>query len=281
LVSTMATTQKGKKAPPTKKPEAKGAAPAASGASAGKGKDFQSTHKHLFAKDPKDFRVGRSLQPKRDLSRFVKWPRYVRLQRQRVILHKRIKIPPSIHQFTKTLEKSQAATLFRLLAHYRPETVKEKKDRLLKQANADVKGQEQDPAKKPRVVKFGLNHVTHLVENRKAKLVVIAHDVDPIELVIWLPALCRKYDIPYVVVKGKARLGHLVHQKTATALALVDVKKEHQTQLDQVVSIARPMFNDNVNDRKKWGGRVMGVKSQAVIRKRERTAARELAKGKA
>jgi len=274
--SKMATVQKKKAAVPAKKAEAKKAAPAASGA--GKGKDFHTTHKHLFNKEAKDFRVGRDIQPKRDLSRFVKWPRYVRLQRQRVILNKRIKIPPSVNQFTKTLEKNQASTLFRLLAHYRPETVKEKKERLLKQANAEVKGQEQDPANKPRVIKFGLNHVTHLVENRKAKLVVIAHDVDPVELVIWLPALCRKYDIPYVIIKGKARLGHLVHQKTATCLALVDVKKEHQSQLDNVISIARPMFNDAVNDRKKWGGRVMGFKSQAIIRIREREAAREAAK---
>ena len=30
---------------------------------------------------------------------------------------------------------------------------------------------------------------------------VIAHDVDPIELVIWLPALCKKQGIPYCIVK--------------------------------------------------------------------------------
>lgn len=36
---------------------------------------------------------------------------------------------------------------------------------------------------------------------------VIAHDVDPIELVVWLPALCRKMEIPYAIVKGKSRLG--------------------------------------------------------------------------
>lgn len=36
---------------------------------------------------------------------------------------------------------------------------------------------------------------------------VIAHDVDPIELVVWLPALCRKMEIPYCIVKGKSRLG--------------------------------------------------------------------------
>ena len=41
----------------------------------------------------------------------------------------------------------------------------------------------------------------------KAQLVVIAHDVDPIELVVWLPAMCRKMEILYCIVKGKARLG--------------------------------------------------------------------------
>jgi large subunit ribosomal protein L7Ae len=37
------------------------------------------------------------------------------------------------------------------------------------------------------VLKYGLNHITTLIENKEAKLVVIAYDVDPIELVVWLP----------------------------------------------------------------------------------------------
>nr|KAJ0188496.1 hypothetical protein LSAT_V11C900494100 [Lactuca sativa] len=44
----------------------------------------------------------------------------------------------------------------------------------------------------------------------KAQLVIIAHDVDPIELVVWLPALCRKMEIPYCIVKGKSRLGTVI-----------------------------------------------------------------------
>jgi len=270
-----------KKKSTTKSDAPKGATPKASTGVPAKGQGFHVLHKHLFAKEAKDFRIGRDIQPKRDLSRYVKWPKYVRLQRQRAIIKQRIKVPPAIHQFTKTLEKNQAATLFRLLAHYRPETEQAKRQRLLKQANAEAKGEFADPANKPRVIKFGLNHITTLIEQRKAKLVVIAHDVDPIELVVWLPALCRKMDIPYVITKNKARLGHLVHQKTAAVLAITDVKKEHQSQLDQLVSMARPMYNDNVNDRKKWGGRVLGFKSNAVIRKRERIAAKEAAsKGK-
>jgi large subunit ribosomal protein L7Ae len=50
--------------------------------------------------------------------------------------------------------------------------------------------------KKPCFAKYGLNHVVALVEAKKAQLVVIADDVDPIELVVFLPALCRKMGVP-------------------------------------------------------------------------------------
>ena len=51
------------------------------------------------------------------------------------------------------------------------------------------------------VVKYGINHITTLVENGKAQMVAIAHDVDPVELVVWLPALCKKMGVPYCIVK--------------------------------------------------------------------------------
>ena len=57
--------------------------------------------------------------------------------------------------------------------------------------------------KKPVVVKFGINHITTLVEEGKAQMVAIAHDVDPIELVVWLPALCKKMGVPYCIVKAR------------------------------------------------------------------------------
>jgi len=43
-------------------------------------------------------------------------------------------------------------------------------------------GSEPQQSKKPIVVKYGINHVTSLVEEKKAQLVVIANDVDPIEV---------------------------------------------------------------------------------------------------
>lgn len=239
-----------------------------------KKESFQSEHSHLFSADKKDFRIGRDVLPKRDLSRYVKWPRYIRLQRQKAILNKRLKVPPSISQFTRSLDKNQATTLFRLLANYRPESAEEKKLRLKAAAEAEVKKQEVKTAK-PMVLKFGLNHITQLVEAKKAKLVVIAHDVDPIELVVWLPALCRKMNVPYCIVKSKARLGHLVYQKNAAVVALTEVKKEDQPKLDQIVSNVVLQYNDDVAHRKKWGGGIMGFKAQAVQRQRAKIAAKD------
>ena len=66
-------------------------------------------------------------------------------------------------------------------------------------------GKDPAPSKAPKVIKIGIKHVTTLIEEQKASLVVIAHDVNPIELVVWLPALCRKMGIPYCIMKGKVR----------------------------------------------------------------------------
>ena len=72
-----------------------------------------------------------------------------------------------------------------------------------KKAEKHVEGQAPEEQKKPILAKYGLNHVTSLVESGKAQLVAIAHNVEPIELVLHLPALCRKKGIPFCFVKGK------------------------------------------------------------------------------
>ena len=60
----------------------------------------------LFEKRPKQFGIGGALPPKRDLTRFVKWPKTVQLQRKKRILKQRLKVPPALNQFTKTLDKN-------------------------------------------------------------------------------------------------------------------------------------------------------------------------------
>ena len=65
---------------------------------------------------------------------------------------------------------------------YKPETKQQKKARLLSRAEERAKGKADAPTKRPPVVRAGTNTVTKLVEQKKAQLVAIAHDVDPLEV---------------------------------------------------------------------------------------------------
>jgi len=234
----------------------------------------------LFPARARSSRIGGDIRPKgRDLSRFVRWPKNVRLQRQRKILTQRLKVPPAVNQFQRTLDKNQAAELFKLLVKYQPETKAAKAQRLEAKAAAKVNKEPVTATPVPATIKFGLKHVTSLIEKKKAKLVVIGHDVDPLELVIWLPALCRKMDIPYAIVKGKARLGTLTNMKTTSVLALTRVNKDDEAKLKQLADNFHTQFNEVVE--RKWGGGIMGLKTQAKLEIRRKQLEAEKAKKEA
>merc|ERR1712156_161089 len=120
----------------------------------------------FFEKRPKNFGIGQDIQPKRDLSRFVAWPKYIRLQRQKAILYQRLKVPPPIHQFSQALDRQTATQLFKLLDKYRPESKLEKKTRLRLRAEERAKGKPDTPTKRPAVLRTGVNTVTTLVEQK-------------------------------------------------------------------------------------------------------------------
>ena len=180
-----------------------------------------------------------------------------------------MKVPPALNQFNRTLDKNQAAELFKLLVKYQPETKAAKEARLEAKSKA-VAGGEATAAQTgpvPPLLKFGLKHVTTLIEQKKAKLVLIAHDVDPIELVVWLPALCRKMDVPFAIVKGKSRLGTLTHKKTTSVVAITSVHKEDEGKLKTLQENFKSQFNELPE--RKWGGGIMGLKTQAKLAKRK------------
>lgn len=56
---------------------------------------------------------------KKDSNRFVKWPKYIKIQRQRRVFCQKLKVPPAIFQFTRTLDKNMTNQLFSLLIKYK------------------------------------------------------------------------------------------------------------------------------------------------------------------
>jgi large subunit ribosomal protein L7Ae len=234
----------------------------------------------LLEKRPKNFGIGQNVQPKRDLTRFVKWPKYVRLQRQRAVLQKRLKVPPMVNQFSQTLDRQTAQAFFKLAEKYRPESKGEKKARLLARAEAKAAGKADEPGfKRTNVLSVGVNRVVSAVEKKKASLVVIAHDVDPLEIVLFLPTLCRKMGVQYCIVKGKARLGRLVGLKTASCVALTDVNAEDKNALAKIVESVNTNYSERADMiRKTWGGQIMSQRTDARVAKQEKLRAKEEAK---
>ena len=62
-------------------------------------------------------------------------------------------------------------------------------------------------AKKTGKIKRGTNEVTKAIERGIAKLVVIAENTNPAEVIMHLPVLCEEKGIPFVHVPSKEDLG--------------------------------------------------------------------------
>ncbi len=78
-------------------------------------------------------------------------------------------------------------------------------------------------ARKTGKLKKGVNEVTKVVERGQAKLVVIAKDVSPPEIIMHLPVLCEEKEIPYVYVSSRQELGSSAGLNVSTvAIAIIN-----------------------------------------------------------
>lgn len=77
-------------------------------------------------------------------------------------------------------------------------------------------------AKNTGKIKKGANEVTKAVERGVAKLVVIAKDTNPQEIVMHLPVLCEEKKIPCIIVPSKEELGAAAGlQVSTTSIAII------------------------------------------------------------
>ncbi|MCW4055746.1 MAG: 50S ribosomal protein L7Ae [Candidatus Bathyarchaeota archaeon] len=70
-------------------------------------------------------------------------------------------------------------------------------------------------------VRKGTNETTKAIERGIAKLVVVAEDVEPPEVVAHLPILCGERKIPYVFVPTKEKLGAAIGIDVPAAAACI------------------------------------------------------------
>ncbi len=94
-------------------------------------------------------------------------------------------------------------------------------------------------------VSKGANEATKQVERGQAKLVVMAEDVSPEEVLAHMPVLCEEKNIPYTYVPSKEELGSSAGLKVGTtAVAIVNPGKD-KSGIDNIVK--------KINEVKKQG----------------------------
>ncbi len=90
------------------------------------------------------------------------------------------------------------------------------------------------------VVKKGSNEATKAIERGFAKFVVIAEDVNPEEIVMHLPPLCREKNVPYAFVPSKKELGAAAGiDVSASAVAVVDAGKAERKMIEIIKEVEK------------------------------------------
>jgi len=83
-------------------------------------------------------------------------------------------------------------------------------------------------------IRAGVNEVTKHIERGNAKLVIMAEDVTPEELLLHIPLLCDEKKIPYLYYKERKELGEISGLKIKTSCLVVLNEGQAKKELDEL-----------------------------------------------
>ena len=95
-------------------------------------------------------------------------------------------------------------------------------------------------AKTTGKIKKGVNETTKAVEKGIAKLVLIAKDVNPAEIIMHLTPLCNEKDTPLVEISSKEELGTAAGLSVSTVAAAVIDEGEGKKLLKEITVKLKP-----------------------------------------
>ncbi len=102
-------------------------------------------------------------------------------------------------------------------------SLKEKQNELIEKTNKTGK------------IRIGVNETTKAIERGKAKIVFIAEDVNPQEIVMHLPLLCEEKKIPYSYVTTKKELGEKIGIGVGTASIALTEEGSAKKELEEII----------------------------------------------
>lgn len=83
-------------------------------------------------------------------------------------------------------------------------------------------------------IKKGTNEVTKMIERGTAKLVLVAEDVTPPEVVAHLPMLCKERNVPIVFIPKKDDLGTAAGLQVGSSAACITEPGDGKATVDEI-----------------------------------------------
>ena len=92
-----------------------------------------------------------------------------------------------------------------------------------------------EAAKATGKIKKGVNEVTKAIEKQQAKLVIVAKDVSPKEIIMHIPLLSKEKEIPCVEVNSKEELGAAAGLELGTSAVAIVQEGEAKKNIKEIV----------------------------------------------
>lgn len=96
-------------------------------------------------------------------------------------------------------------------------------------------------AKNTGKVRKGVNETTKTIERGLAKLVVMAEDVTPEEILMHLPILCDEKKVPFIYVPSKLELGKASGIEVPTSSIAIEEEGEAKRTIAHIVEKIKEM----------------------------------------
>ena len=100
-------------------------------------------------------------------------------------------------------------------------------------------------------IRKGTNEATKAIERGLAKLIVIAEDIEPEEIVMHLPILAKEKDVTYVFVPTKQELGGAIGISVSSAAIAVTDEGKAKEKIDSVVAKIKKLQSGESAEKKK------------------------------
>lgn len=83
-------------------------------------------------------------------------------------------------------------------------------------------------------LRIGVNETTKSIERGVAKLVIMAEDVQPEEILMHIPVLCKEKKIPFTYVPSKQELGKATGIDVSTSAIAIEEAGDAKRHVDEI-----------------------------------------------